>query len=307
MDFLLQLFTEQWVVVTVISGAVFALTFALMLLYDNYFDPVRSRFRDDNTRDANTLYNTSSVSEQLRKHDKFFLPTNKAFLQRTIMRLHYGGFHGRNALLYFFAIRFVLIIGLPVLVLLFSLLIHSIPGNTLFQLMFGAVALGYVAPGFTLDKIIAIRQKHLRRSFPDALDLLVICSEAGMSLDAAIQKVADEIGISQPILAEELNVVIAETRAGIERHQALQRLVDRTGVEDIRGLVAAISQSMRFGTSIVDTLKEYSEDLRDKRIQAAEELAAKLGVKLIFPLALFLLPAFLMTLLLPTAMTFSKL
>jgi tight adherence protein C len=127
----------------------------------------------------------------------------------------------------------------------------------------------------------------------------VVCSEAGLSLDAAIQKVVVESGMSQPVLASELEIVIAETRAGIDRNKALQRLVERTGVEDIRGLVAALSQSMRFGTSIVETLKVYSEDLRDKRTQAAEEVAAKISTKLIFPLAVCLLPAFLMVVMLP--------
>jgi tight adherence protein C len=125
-------------------------------------------------------------------------------------------------------------------------------------------------------------------------------------LDAAIQKVATEINLSQPILADELEVVIAETRAGIDRHKALQRLVERTGVEDLKGLVSALSQSMRFGTSIVETLKVYSEDLRDKRTQAAEAIAAKIGTKLIFPLAVCLLPAFLMVVMVPALLMIEK-
>jgi tight adherence protein C len=137
--------------------------------------------------------------------------------------------------------------------------------------------------------------------------MIVICSEAGSSLDTALQKVAAELVISHPELASELSQVIAETRAGIERHVALQRIVERTGVEDIRGLVSTLTQSMRFGTSIAEALRLFSEDLRDKRTQAAEETAAKIGLKLIFPLGLCLLPAFLLVVLAPAMIVFQKL
>ena len=188
---------------------------------------------------------------------------------------------------------------LPLSVLIVMALIPGMKSETIFQSALAAAILGYMGPSFVLDKLIANRQKTLRRAFPDMLDLLVVCSEAGLSLDAALQKVVTESSISQPVLAAELEIVIAETRAGIDRNKALQRLVERTGVEDIRGLVAALSQSMRFGTSIVETLKVYSEELRDKRTQAAEAVAAKISTKLIFPLAVCLLPAFLMVVMLP--------
>jgi tight adherence protein C len=201
----------------------------------------------------------------------------------------------------------LLMILLPLLVLVVTVLIPGMKTQTMVLSLLVAVALGYLGPSFTLDKFIANRQKIIRRAFPDALDLLVICSEAGLSLDAAIQKVAAEISISQPELADELDIVIAETRAGIDRHKALQRLVERTGVEDIKGLVTALSQSMRFGTSIVETLNIYSEDLRDKRTQVAEEVAAKIGTKLIFPLTVCLLPAFLIVIMAPAFIIFKNL
>jgi tight adherence protein C len=193
----------------------------------------------------------------------------------------------------------LLMISLPLLVIMVAPFMSSMNGETTFQAVIIAIVIGYMSPSFILDKLIADRQKAIRRAFPDALDLLVVCSEAGLSLDAAIQKVATEINLSQPVLADELEIVIVETRAGIDRHKALQRLVERTGVEDLKGLVSALSQSMRFGTSIVETLKVYSEDLRDKRTQAAEAIAAKIGTKLIFPLAVCLLPAFLMVVMIP--------
>jgi tight adherence protein C len=311
MDFLMQLLSglvenqqgSQWGLVLMVSGAVFMLALALMSLLDDFFDPVRSRFNNEIVSDAISRDKYNALSEKLRKHNNVFVPSDKPLLQRTTMRLHHGGFHGKNSLLHYYALRMLLMVMLPLLVLLVSTLIPGMKGETIFSSVLAALALGYLGPSFTLDKLIANRQKMLRRAFPDALDLLVVCSEAGLSLDSAIQKVAVEIGISQPVLADELNIVIAETRAGVDRHQALKRLVERTGVEDIRGLVSTLSQSMRFGTSIAETLKVYSEDLRDRRTQAAEEMAAKIGVKLLFPLALCLMPAFLIVVMLPAVLT----
>lgn len=312
MDFLMQLLAglvenqqgSQWGMVLMVSGAVFISALALMLLFNDFFDPVRSRLKRELNTDAVSMAETNGLSEKLRKHNNVFVPSDKSLLQRTTTRLHYGGFHGRNSLLHYYAIRMLLTITLPLLVLITTVLIPGIKSQIIVQSLLVALALGFLGPSFILDKLIANRQKTLRRAFPDALDLLVVCSEAGLSLDSAIQKVAAEISISQPVLADELDIVIAETRAGIERHKALQRLVERTGVEDIKGLVSTLAQSMRFGTSIVETLKVYSEDLRDKRAQAAEAVAAKIGTKLIFPLAVCLLPAFMIVVMAPAIITF---
>jgi hypothetical protein len=126
----------------------------------------------------------------------------------------------------------------------------------------------------------------------DALDLLVVCVESGLGLAAAIQRVADELGVSHPELAFELALVNAEIRVGVQREQALKNLADRTGLEDIRGLVGLLVQTMRFGTGVADALRVYSEEFRDKRTQKAEEQAAKMGTKLVFPLVLFMFPIF---------------
>ena len=136
--------------------------------------------------------------------------------------------------------------------------------------------------------------------------MLVISCEAGLSLDASIQKVSKEMDISHPELTSELQLVIAETRAGIERHIALRRLVERTGVDSIRALVSALTQSMRFGTNVSESLRVFAEELRDKRTQSAEEIAAKLGIKLIFPITICLLPAFLMVVLIPALLSFKQ-
>jgi tight adherence protein C len=297
---------KEWLIIVIVFTAIFMLAFALMSLLDNFFDPVRSRLRRELSVDALSSFESEGFSEKLRKHNSIFVPASKALLQRTTTRLHYAGFHGRNSLLHYYALRMLLMILLPFLALIIIKLVPGLKGQDLFYGILITLILGFLLPSFVLDRLIVNRQKIIKRSFPDALDMVVICSEAGLSLDAAIKKVATEIMISHPELADELAIVIAETRAGIERHTALQRLVERTGIEDIRGLVSTLSQSMRFGTSVAETLRIFTEELRDKRTQAAEETAAKIGLKLIFPLSICLLPAFLIVVLAPMTIVFKN-
>ena len=157
--------------------------------------------------------------------------------------------------------------------------------------LFGWFA-SFMFPDVYLSRGIEKRQHEIAVQLPDVLDLLVISVEAGLGLSAAIQRVADELTVSHPELGSELTLVNAEMRAGVDRSVALKNLADRTGLEDIRGLVALLVQTMRFGTSVADALRVYSEEFRDKRMQAAEEQAAKIGTKMIFPLVTCLFPSF---------------
>jgi tight adherence protein C len=143
-----------------------------------------------------------------------------------------------------------------------------------------------------LDAKVKTRHKLLRNGFPDALDLLTVCVESGLGLSQALQRVSDELDVSHPELAGEIAQVTAQMRAGVEREAALRGLATRTGLDDVRGLVSLLVQTLRFGTGIADALRVYSEEFRDKRMQRAEEAAAKIGTKLIFPLVLCLFPSF---------------
>ena len=143
------------------------------------------------------------------------------------------------------------------------------------------------------------RKRRLSNGFPDALDLLVVCTEAGLGLNQAIDRVAHEIEDNYPDLSQELELVNVEIRAGVRREDALRDLANRTGLEDIRGLVALLTQSMRLGTGVADTLRIYSEEFRDQRMQRAEEMAAKIGTKMIFPLVVCLFPGFLVVVIRP--------
>ncbi|MBL1263667.1 type II secretion system F family protein [Methylomicrobium sp. RS1] len=289
-----------------IAGAVFFVVFGLLLLANSYFDPVRSRFLKDSNANFTTTADRDNTINVYLKYQRILLPSDEQLIGRTIQRLHHAGFHFRKNLYQYYALRFVLMIALPVAVLVILTMIPKVPLNYFLQAAGLAFVVGFVGPSLVLDRMVKNRQKTIQRAFPDALDLLVVCSEAGLSLDAALQKVTSEISFSQPVLAQELSLVIAEVRAGVDRKKAFNGLAERTGVDDIRGLMSAINQSMRFGSSIAETLRVYSEDFRDKRMQAAEEKAAKIGAKLIFPIAVCLLPCFILIVLVPFALSLTK-
>jgi tight adherence protein C len=156
---------------------------------------------------------------------------------------------------------------------------------------------GFLGPDFWLGKKIDARQKRITRGLPDVLDLLVICMEAGLSLDQATARAAQELDKSQPELCDELGVVVLEQRAGRPRSEAWKHLAERTGVESLRNLVSMLVQTEQFGTSVAKMLRVHADTLRVQRVQMIEELAAKTSVKLVFPLVLFIFPAlFLVTL-----------
>jgi tight adherence protein C len=166
-----------------------------------------------------------------------------------------------------------------------------------------AVALGYLFPDMFLTWRVNARQLKLRRGLPDGLDLLVICVESGLGLDQALMKVAQELRITHPELSEELQLVNLEMRIGKTRIEALRELARRTGLEDIKSLVAMLVQTDRFGTSVAQSLRVFSDDLRIKRRQRAEEMSAKTSVKMVPPLIFFIFPALMVVILGPAVLT----
>jgi tight adherence protein C len=160
-----------------------------------------------------------------------------------------------------------------------------------------ALGVGYLAPDFWLGRKIKKRQAEIRRGLPDVLDLLVICIEAGLSMDNATARTAEELERVQPAISDELAITVLEQRAGIARADAWKHFADRTAVESVRNLVNILIQSEKFGTSVAKTLRTHSDTLRTQRRQKVEELAAKTTVKLVFPLVFFIFPSlFLVTL-----------
>ncbi len=215
-------------------------------------------------------------------------------LSQTRILLMHAGYRQASAVQAYWAVRLMLILlfaGMATAAL--PLLPEMSTGRSMLLVVIAA-GTGWLLPAIWVDYRKDSRMDTLRASFPDALDMLVVCVESGLSLPQSIERVADEMAVGHSQLAEELALVNAQVRAGIPPTLALRHLADRTGLEDVRGLVSLLGQSIRFGTSVADTLRVYAEEFRDRRTQAAEEKAAKIGTKLVFPLIFCLWPGFFM-------------
>ena len=206
-----------------------------------------------------------------------------------------AGWRKSTAPALFYAAKTGLTLLFPIL--MYLLLRHG--NHNLFFWMVAAAAIGYYLPDMWLKHCLTERQREVFETFPDALDLMTVCVEAGLAMDAALARVAQEIGMKSEILAEELQLVTLELRAGSTKDKALRNLALRTGVEDVDALVTLLIQAERFGTSIAASLRVQSEQLRTKRRQRAEETAAKIALKLLFPLIFFIFPALMVVLMGP--------
>jgi tight adherence protein C len=208
-----------------------------------------------------------------------------------------AGWRQPSAPTIFFGIKTLLALSFPLIALTLSGegLLASSASRILFVLV-STSAVGYYLPNLVLRYKIADRQREIFESFPDALDLLIICVEAGLGLDQAIAKVAAEIDIKSKVLAQELQLVLMELRSGFSRETALRHLALRTGIGEIDLLVAMMIQADRFGTSMGDSLRVHADNLRTKRRQRAEEAAAKIAVKLLMPLIFMIFPTLMLVL-----------
>lgn len=233
----------------------------------------------------------STLGSMLGQFEKV-VPKSKAEMSVVQQRLVRAGFRNDSAASLFYGAKFVVPFVLCVLAFGTGIWRYS-P----FFVYMVALGLGYLLPDFWLGNRMAARQASIRRGLPDVLDLLVICIEAGLSLDQATSRTAEELSIAQPAICDELSIVVLEQRAGLPRATAWKNFADRTNVESVRNLVSVLVQSEKFGTSVAKTLRVHSDTLRTQRRQKVEEQAAKTTVKLVFPLVLFIFPSlFLVTL-----------
>jgi tight adherence protein C len=214
------------------------------------------------------------------------------------LRLVQAGFRRDEALTMFFGIRVLFALAL---FMLFATPLIFRPNLTV---ALGGLGLGYVLPGMLLARMAKRRAHRIRLSLADMLDLLVVSVEAGLGLDAALTRVGQELAFAYPELADELRLINLELRAGKPRSEALRNLADRTGVDDLSSLVTMLIQTDKFGTSVAQSLRVYSETLRTKRRQRAEEAAAKTGVKMVFPLVICIFPAIWVVTIGPAAIRF---
>ena len=250
---------------------------------------------------ASTLQQTgSSLGAVVEKFEKV-IPKTQAEVSVAQQRLIRAGFRKDSAASFFYGTKVLVPLALAAIVFATGL------GQQNALIMYvAALGIGYLGPDFWLGRRISARQKKIRLGLPDALDLLVICVEAGLGLDQATARTSQELMTAQPAVADELAIVALEQRAGRPRQDAWRHMAERTDVDTVRNLVSMLVQSEQFGTSIAKTLRTHSDTLRVQRVQQVEEMAAKTTVKLIFPLVLFIFPCLFLVTLGPAIITMSE-
>jgi tight adherence protein C len=241
------------------------------------------------------------VRDTLANVGKLLPPPNTDKASRVQLLMIRAGYRSPEAVM---AMRGVKII-FPILLLAAMYFSRAYQLNV-FLVPVVTVVLGFMIPDMWLTWRVSVRQRKLRKALPDALDLLVICVEAGLGLDQAFMKVAQDMKISHVSLSEELQLVNMQMRIGKTRIDALRELAQRTGLDDIKTLVAMLIQTERFGTSIAQSLRVYSDDMRLKRRQRAEEMSAKTSVKMVPPLVFFIFPALMVVILGPAVITMMR-
>lgn len=230
------------------------------------------------------------------------LSTPKEGWEASSLRLRFmqAGLREANWPVVFFAAKTILALLLPSVFLMYQgFTSQALTKNTLVMILLLLASIGYYLPNMVLSHMTTRRQRELSEALPDALDLMTVCVEAGLGLDAAMARAASEIGLRSKALEEELNLVALELRMGVKRELALRNLALRTGVDDVSSFVAMLVQSDRFGTNVAEALRVHAETMRTHRRLRAEETAAKIALKLLFPLIFFIFPSLMLVLMGP--------
>ncbi len=243
----------------------------------------------------------SDLAARLASPLNRLLPPSALEAKKLQKQLMHAGFRAPNAPVIYRALQLVSLAGFPAIVA-FTCAVLARPLNTAVIWILGAFVLGFMLPRYVLRRMIKSRQMRVRWGLADALDLMVVSVEAGLGLNAAILKVSSELKDVHLDIAEEFEMANLEIRVGRERDEALRNLAERTGVDDLRSLVATLIQTDKFGTSVARALRVFSDSLRTKRRQRAEQEAQKAAVKLLLPLACFLFPTLFIAILGPAAL-----
>jgi tight adherence protein C len=250
---------------------------------------------------SETLRSTGSSLRTVVQRFERVIPKSQAEVSVAQQRLIRAGYRNDSAVSFLYSAKVLTPLALCAIVF-----VTGLGKQSPFVLYAGAAGFGYLLPDFWLSKKIKSRQAAIRLGLPDVLDMLVICVEAGLGLDQATARTAQELGRARPALSDEFGVVVLEQRAGCPRSDAWKHLAERTDVDTVRNLVSMLVQTEKFGTSIAKTLRTHSETLRTQRIQQVEEMAAKTTIKLIFPLVLFIFPCLFVVTLGPAVIVIAK-
>ena len=229
------------------------------------------------------------------------VPKSQSEVSVVRQRLIRAGYRSESAVRIFYGAKALCPIGLCVLVV-----VTGFADDSPFIAYAASLGLGYLLPDFWLGRRITVRQNSIRRGLPDVLDFLIICVEAGLSMDQATTRTAQELRLSQPEISDELDIVVLEQRAGRPRADAWKQFAERTGVDSVNRLVSVLVQSEQLGTSVAKTLRVHADTLRTQRRQEVEEKAAKTTIKLVFPLVFFIFPSLFLVTLGPAAILMSE-
>jgi tight adherence protein C len=262
---------------------------------------IRRLARDGSWGGAIRTLSLTDAPSALIKRLQQVVPKSPKDMSRLRRRLATAGYRSASAATVFAVSELLLTVVFPLVVVS----VRGVSrGGWLFALL--AAAVGYLLPSGWLARKTSLRQRQIENGLPDALDLFIVCIEAGSSIDQAIVRSSDELEISYPALADELRLVTTETRAGKPRLEAFKNFASRTRVDDVRALSAMLIQTDRFGTSVAQAFRTHAETARVKRRQKAEEKAGKIGVKLVFPLVFFLFPALYVAVLGPAVIEYIR-
>lgn len=243
---------------------------------------------------------STELAERLATPLSRLLPPSASEVKKLQKKLMHAGFRSPSAPVIYRALQLFSMAAFPALVAIGVAIAKRPIGSAMLWILF-AFVIGFFLPRYILGRLIGSRQRLIRWGLADALDLMVISIEAGLGLNAAMMKVASELKEVHPDVSEEFEMANLEIRVGRERDEALRNLAERTGVDDLRSLVAMLIQTDKFGTSIAKAIRAFSDSLRTKRRQRAEQAAQKAAVKLLIPLALFLFPTLFIAILGPAA------
>lgn len=275
------------------------------------FDKIKNQRDSFNTpaKQGLRMGSKGGASDKLQKFSTFLEPQNAEEMSAARLKLHRAGYRAKNAVQLFHFSQLILGITLLVLGVIYTIFAQSqgdVPTHIIVMSTIGPGAAGYYLPQYWVQRRVQQRQEEIVSGFPDALDMMLVCVEAGQSLDQSIMRVAKESRAGYPALADEFDTVAQEVKAGKERVMVLKDMAERVGIADVASFVTTLVQSATFGTSIAEALRVYSAEMRDKRVMRAEEKANTLPTKLTLGTMLFTVPPLMIILIGPSVHGISK-
>ncbi len=303
----------------IVVGALglFMILLVIPLMMNQPEDPLKklqrnlAKDRQKNVKGKNDQLRHAAANQKLQKFASFLEPQDAEDLSAMQLKLRQAGYHSKDAVRFFHFMQMLLgVIGLAAGAAYIWMLTNNgeeVEQLTILKFVIGPGGVGYFLPKYWVTRRVEARKEEIAAGFPDALDMMLVCVEAGQSLDQSIIRVAGELQASYPAMGEEFQVVAQEMKAGKEKSAVLRDMGDRCGVQDVSSFVTVLIQSATFGTSVADALRVYSSEMRDKRIMRAEEAANKLPTKMTLATMGLTVPPLLVILVGPSANGISNL